>query len=587
MAPNLIRRYRDNLIYVMLTRICIACCIVLFWQPDVLAQAGSAPALQGFAVFEDRAGTETIDSIVRLATNEPQRFTEVPAGALARGYTRSTFWLKFTLDAPAGDWLLDLLPPYVDDVRLYVPDPRGGDIYVEQRAGDRHPLVDSGIPYRGAIFAIRKISGDPQTLYVRLQTTSASVLVPRLWSRESFHAAMQLEYGLLFGGIAVLATLLAINIVWWFWLRDAITTWFIAYLAALILLLLGNDGFTSQFLFPAAPGFADHWVSISALLAISIGMGFFRRAFQVEPDERLLFLLFRAAFWLPLLAILFVFIDRFVEVMPWIMRMLVAMNLIGLWLSVRLWRRQSLGATAILAANIISLLGILFLSLNLLGLVQSNFLLLNGMQISSLGIGLSFHFALVARHRHLQEERAQVEYRAYHDPLTGLPNRQLFHDKITHSLALAKRNRTRCALLFIDLDQFKPINDNHGHEVGDRVLLEVSRRLLECVRGSDIIGRFGGDEFVVLLADADCMEAARMVAAKIRDALNRPFAVNAQPIRISSSIGIALYPDHGENELELTRHADQAMYQAKQTGPNRISSYTADMSAFPESPVAR
>jgi diguanylate cyclase (GGDEF)-like protein len=564
-------------------RIRIACCIVLVMlcQANVFAQAEPPPALQDLAVFEDKAGTETIDSIVRIAADEPRRFTALPAGSLARGYTRSTFWLRFTLAAPAGTWLLDLLPPYVDDLRLYVPDPDHAGAYAEQRAGDRHPLANAGAPYRSFVFEIHQPDGAAQTLYVRLQTSSASVLVPRLWSGESFHAAMQLEYGLLFAGIAILATLLVINVVWWFWLRDPLTSWFVAYLAALILLLLGNDGFVLQFLFPATPGVADHWVSVSALLAIAIGMGFFRRAFQVGPDERMLFLLFRAAFWLPLLAILCVFIDRFTEVMPWVMRMLVAMNLIALWLSFRLWRRQSVGASAILAANVISLLGILSLSLSLLGLMQSDFLLLNGMQISSLGIGLSFHFALVARHRMLQEEHVQVEYRAYHDPLTGLPNRLLFHDKITHSLALARRNSSRCALLFIDLDRFKPINDKHGHEAGDRVLLEVARRLLECVRDSDIVGRFGGDEFVVLLTGIDRIEVAHMVAGKIRDVLNRPFAINAEPLHISSSIGIALFPDHGENEIELTHHADLAMYRAKQGGPNRIASYTGDMSTPP------
>ena len=115
----------------MLTRIRIACCITLamFCQANVFAQVERAPALQDLAVFEDKAGTETIDSIVRIAADEPQRFTALPAGSLARGYTRSTFWLRFTLAAPAGNWLLDLLPPYVDDLRLYVPDPDHAGAY--------------------------------------------------------------------------------------------------------------------------------------------------------------------------------------------------------------------------------------------------------------------------------------------------------------------------------------------------------------------------------------------------------------------------------------------------------------------------
>ncbi len=566
----------------MYARICLACSIilVLFGQAKGYAQTGGVPALRDFAVLEDKDGTETIDSVTRIAAAEPRRFAALHSNSLTRGYTRSVFWLRLTLDAPAGDWLLDTLPPYLDDVRLYLPGPAHNGTYIEQRAGDRQPR-NRNVSYRSLLFEVEKPSDAPQTLYIRLQTSSASVLVPRVWSRESFRAAMQLEYGLLFAGVAVLATLLAINIAWWFWLRDSLTAWFIAYLAALILLLLGNDGFVLQFL----PDLADQWVSISALLAIAVGAGFFRRAFQVEPGERILFETFRAAFWLPLLSIASVFFDRFTEVMPWMMRLVVVINLFGLWLSVRLWRRQSLGASAILVANIFSMLGILALSLNLLGLAQSDFLLLNGLQVSSIGIGLSFHFALVVRHRLLQEEHLKIEYRAYHDQLTGLPNRLLFHEKITHALASAGRSKTKSALLFIDLDQFKPINDNYGHETGDRVLLEVARRLQRSVRSSDIVGRFGGDEFVVLLANVASGDSANMVAAKMREALNQPIVVDSKSLCVSSSIGIALYPEHGKDEVELTEHADQAMYQAKQGGPNRIASYSGTASVTTESPA--
>jgi diguanylate cyclase (GGDEF)-like protein/PAS domain S-box-containing protein len=171
-------------------------------------------------------------------------------------------------------------------------------------------------------------------------------------------------------------------------------------------------------------------------------------------------------------------------------------------------------------------------------------------------------------------ERKRAEERlahmAHHDALTSLPNRPLFHDRMEQALALARRDRQRLALLYLDLDDFKPVNDSFGHAVGDLLLQEAARRIEACVRASDTVGRIGGDEFVVLLPRVASGEAARGVAEKIRQALQRPFALAGQSLAVSCSIGIALYPDHGRDAVELAHHADRAMYRAKQAGRNRV-----------------
>jgi diguanylate cyclase (GGDEF)-like protein/PAS domain S-box-containing protein len=176
-----------------------------------------------------------------------------------------------------------------------------------------------------------------------------------------------------------------------------------------------------------------------------------------------------------------------------------------------------------------------------------------------------------------KQTQSRLTQMAHYDVLTNLPNRTLFFERVTQGLALARRNKNKLALMFIDLDKFKPINDTYGHAVGDLVLQEAARRMATCLRDSDTIGRIGGDEFVVLLPDVDSEDSAAMVADKIRMALNQPFEVDGSTLSISSSIGVALYAEHGGNEIELAKNADFAMYQAKASGRDNVKVFQAGM----------
>lgn len=163
-----------------------------------------------------------------------------------------------------------------------------------------------------------------------------------------------------------------------------------------------------------------------------------------------------------------------------------------------------------------------------------------------------------------------LRHMAHHDKLTDLPNRALFSDRLHHALATANRDKKRMALMFIDLDRFKHINDTLGHNAGDLLLKEATRRMLGCVRESDTVARIGGDEFMVLLPAIEKQEYAMMVAEKIRHALCQPLDLGGNIISISSSLGIAIFPEHGVSEEELIKHADDAMYAAKQAGRNIV-----------------
>lgn len=162
-----------------------------------------------------------------------------------------------------------------------------------------------------------------------------------------------------------------------------------------------------------------------------------------------------------------------------------------------------------------------------------------------------------------------VRYQAYHDPLTGLPNRSLFMDRLRHQLAYANRQKTGLAVLFIDLDGFKLINDDLGHAMGDVLLKKIAVRLKNCIRESDTVARLGGDEFTAILTNFSDTEDVTKVAKKILDQLAYPIQLEAElEGRVSASIGIALYPSCGNDAAVLLKTADEAMYQVKRDGKN-------------------
>lgn len=177
--------------------------------------------------------------------------------------------------------------------------------------------------------------------------------------------------------------------------------------------------------------------------------------------------------------------------------------------------------------------------------------------------------------RKLLETR--LENLAHFDALANIPNRTLFNDRLKLALSYAKREQKMLAVMFIDLDLFKEINDLYGHETGDIVLKKVSRQLVACVRESDTVARMGGDEFVILLPIVDDIVDVQMVAGKIVQAVSQPIKVAKTSLHITCSIGIAIYPQHGLDEKLLVINADMAMYQAKKGGKNQAKFFEESM----------
>jgi diguanylate cyclase (GGDEF)-like protein/PAS domain S-box-containing protein len=188
---------------------------------------------------------------------------------------------------------------------------------------------------------------------------------------------------------------------------------------------------------------------------------------------------------------------------------------------------------------------------------------------------------VIALLRDITERKAveqQIEYQAYHDSLTGLANRRLFHEHLSLALALAQRREKQVAVLFLDLDHFKVVNDSLGHSIGDALLQEVARRLKNAVRDGDTVARVGGDEFTIVLQELTHVQDAAVVAQKVLRTIAAPMEIGGHPLYVTASIGITLFPADGEDAETLLKNADAAMYRAKSEGRNTYQMSTRELS---------
>ena len=180
----------------------------------------------------------------------------------------------------------------------------------------------------------------------------------------------------------------------------------------------------------------------------------------------------------------------------------------------------------------------------------------------------------------LQKKTTLLDFQAHHDELTGLPNRTLYRDRIEQAIEKSKRTGEKFALLFIDLDHFKQVNDSLGHDAGDKVILKATKRLKESIRMEDTLARLGGDEFTILFEDVSHFQNITNLARKILSQFKEPFVVEGHTLYLSCSIGVSIYPDDGESAEDLLKYADNAMYRAKEEGRNNFQFYTHEMTAL-------
>jgi diguanylate cyclase (GGDEF)-like protein/PAS domain S-box-containing protein len=190
--------------------------------------------------------------------------------------------------------------------------------------------------------------------------------------------------------------------------------------------------------------------------------------------------------------------------------------------------------------------------------------------------GIPTHYvAIFTDITEIKDASAQIEYLAYHDALTQLPNRSLFSDRLAVAMAQARRSGGLLGVAYLDLDGFKPVNDLYGHECGDRVLIEISGRLQQAVRGGDSVARFGGDEFVLLLNKLSSQAECENILGRLLRDLAKPLTLDGREVRVTASVGVTLFPDDDADADTLLRHADHALYLAKEDGRNRCHVFDA------------
>lgn len=411
--------------------------VQLAWCWPLAALAQGLP-LEDVAMLVDPGGVETIASVT--VPSAAGRFRPVN-GALEAGYTRAVHWLRFTVRPPAaGEWWLEIQPPFLDDLRLFEPQPAGASAFRERRGGDRLVFAARPVAYRAFIFPLVFPDAQPRTFYLRLETSSASLLFPRLWQPREFMKAVTLEYALLGGFFGLMATVVLINLVYWSWLRDALHGYFSLHVLMMALAYLGSEGFVGQFLLPEEPAVADYWVAFFFMAAIATSAQFYRRILGIERDRPRLFLLYRTMTVVPLAAIAALFAGYYTEVAPVVVTFNLFLFVAGFGLAYGIWRRGGRDGMLLMVGIAFAILGVAPLILSLLGSVSADMWMLHIRQITLLGSILIMHVAVAARMRETEIRRGeaviraeQAEIRAEQEIRAQGENRQ-FIAMLTHEL---------------------------------------------------------------------------------------------------------------------------------------------------------
>jgi len=479
----------------------------------------------------------------------------------------------------------------------------------------------------------------PHVYYLRVQSQSVLTTPLTLWRPEAFAERdrdVQLLLGVFYG---LALALVLYNLMLYSAVRDRTYLIYVLYATAFGLFLFGYDGLAYQYLWPESPYWANHASATTLSLTLALGALFARAfldmrrnspradwAMQAVVATGFALALCSATGWL----LHYGTVLRTISVLGF------AVAALSTVIAVRALLDGYRPARYFLLAWAGLLVFILFGALRNFALVPTNFVTIYGLHVGFALDVLLLSFALGDRISILRRERAQahaetlkaqallleatrenerelerriaqrtaelnsvnerlraeasdreslmqllrhqeehLRFMAQHDPLTGLPNRTSMHQRLALALELAKRNRKKVAVMMVDLDEFKRINDTRGHPAGDQALVQLASRLRTSVRGSDTVARYGGDEFVILAGELDRLEDAGMVAEKVADMISVPVSIPGGPAHVSCSIGISVFPDDAESGEELIALADRAMYATKTGKGKRYAFYGA------------
>ena len=606
--------------------------------------AGDAVSLGAHVeVLEDPGGKLRLEDVRR--PDSAARFAPAVADPVNFGYTRSAWWLRFSLPggAPAGEELmLEVAFPSIDRVELHLPEAQpGGELrYWTRLAGDAFPWEAREVRHRAHVFRFpAPAAAGEHRYYLRVESLGVLTVPLALWRPEAFYEHnrnAQLVLGLFYGlGLA----LVLYNLMLYSAIRDRAYLYYLLYASAFGMYLFSFDGLGFQYLWPGSVWAANHLLALALALTLTFGTLFARNFLEtpriVPRADRALLGIVVAGGLLAVISVTGLVLD-YGSVLRSITVLGLAAAGLATYAAVRALLAGYRPARFFLLAWA-ALLGFIVLgALRNFALAPSNFVTIYGLHFGFAFDVLLLSFALgdrirMLRHEHaaaqvdalasqellleatreseraletriavrtaelnranerlraeaaerdqlmvqLKKQEEHLRFMAQHDPLTGLPNRTSMQQRLALAMELAKRNRKKVAVMMVDLDEFKRINDTRGHPAGDQALVQLAARLRTSVRGSDTVARYGGDEFVILAGELDRAADAGMVAEKVADMIQVPLSLEGGPVKVGCSIGISVFPDDAEEGEALIALADKAMYASKAVKGKRYAFFGA------------
>ncbi len=412
---------------------CMAWWLILLFGLPLAANSSGLP-VNDVAVLVDAGGTETLSSII--SADSAGRFLPLAEG-LNAGFTRDVHWLRFTIQVPAaGQWLLEIQPPVIDDIRLFEPLlSSAGEIqgFRERRGGDMQPFAEREIRYRAFVAKLDIRDTRPHVFYLRVQTSSISAAFLRLWKADDFQQMVALEYAVLGAFYGLMIAVSIINLLHWFWLRDALYIYFSLHVLALTLLYLGVNGFAGQFLFQQLPEAANIWLGLFLFLSLSASAPFLMRMLRVGRQQRGLFLMYRLQLVLPLLLLPLLFLGYFTEAARFLMSMMIVVICVSLWPAYTIWREGGRDGMLLLASIGVTLAGIVAVILSRLGFFHGQLWALDSRQVTVFISVMAMHVAVASRIRETESSHRAALVRIEQVTRARHEHRQ-FIAMLTHEL---------------------------------------------------------------------------------------------------------------------------------------------------------
>jgi len=561
-----------------------------------------------YQLYVDTTHNVTIDQILSL--NGTINFLPIPEKRDNLGFRKETHWFKVNTVNPSDQELQRLLEfdfPLLDDLSVYLVDKASKKILANYDAGDRQPFNQRQYLHPHFVFPITLPAQSNTSLYVRIHTEGSMTAGASLWQPEAYVKHSRIEYFYINLYIGLLIAMIGYNLLLFISIREISYLFYVCFASSMLLAIGSFNGLWFELFWPNSPW----WHNISIPLGFSLA-GLFACLFSKHflQSTANIPLIEKPFNFLAYIYATIAFLSTFISVsyssqaLSVVAFMLVLLAITaGTLLTVQGHRH----ARIYLLAWISVLLGTALLSARNFGLLPNNILTLHSLMFGSALEMILLSFALAERinffrtandlsrqeafqthsklidvlrnsereliHRvkkrteslalaneKLTQQEQELKKLAHYDTLTGLANRALITEQLDLLLTHCKREKIKLAVLFLDLDGFKAINDKFGHKVGDELLIVIADKLRFLLRDSDVVGRLGGDEFIVLIESSDGALDPQQVAQKIKDTISQPVTIDGLTIECGISIGIAIYPDDGDNVDSLMSISDTAMY---------------------------